>query len=146
MQTRALRVLTGGSDGETLATDGQGNPNHHSGIGRIVCAFRKWRGEPAPTWWDEAKHGEWVYGDIPGFCKAETIESIRKQGFVLTPGRYVGAESQDDDGEPFTEKCPRLLAELEESFAKGERLTAVVRERLARVKSPGTEKVLGYGG
>ena len=146
MQTRALRVLTGGDVGETLLADGMGDPKHDSDIGRIVYAFRQWRGEPAPAWWDESKHGEWVYRDIPGFCKAETIEGIRKQGFALTPGRYVGAELQDDDGEPFTEKYPRLLAELEESFAEGERLTAVVRERLARIESPGTEKVLGNGG
>ena len=51
---------------------------------------------------------------------------------MLTPGRYVGAEEQEDDGEPFTEKYPRLLAELEESFTEGERLTAVVRELLWR--------------
>ena len=146
MQTRALRVLTGGDEGETLVADGQGDPNHDSDIGRIVYAFRKWRGEPAPVWWNEARHGEWVYRDIPGFCKAETIEGIRKQGSVLTPGRYVGAEALVDDGEPFTEKYPRLLAELKESFAEGERLAAVVRERLVRIESPGTDKVLGHGG
>ena len=146
MQTRALRVLTGGDDGETLLADGLGNPKHDSDIGRIVYAFRQWRGEPAPAWWDEAEHGEWFYRDIPGFCKAETIEGIRKHGFVLTPGRYVGAEAPEDDGEPFTVKYPRLLAELEESFAKGEQLTAVVREYLVRIESPGTDKVLGYGG
>ena len=146
MQTRALRVFTGGDDGETLLADGLGDPNHDSDIGRIVYAFRQWRGEPAPAWWKEAQHGEWTYRDIPGFCKAETIEGIKKQGLVLTPGRYVGAEEQEDDGEPFTEKYPRLLAEIEESFAEGERLTAVVRERLVRIESPGTDKVLGYGG
>ena len=146
MQTRALRVLTGGDEGETLVADEQGDPNHDSDIGRIVYAFRKWRGEPAPVWWNEARHGEWVYRDIPGFCKAETIEGIRKQGSVLTPGRYVGAEALVDDGEPFTEKYPRLLADLKESFAEGERLAAVVRERLVRIESPGTDKVLGHGG
>ena len=130
MQTRALRVLTGDDDGETLLVDGLGDPNHDSDIGRIVYAFRQWRGESAPAWWNEAEHGEWIYRDIPGFCKAETIEGIRKQGFVLTPGRYVGTEEQEDDGEPFSEKYPRLLAELEESLAEGERLTAVVREKL----------------
>ena len=92
MQTRALRVLTGGDDGETLLADGLGDPNHDSDIGRIVYTFRQWRGEPAPAWWEKAEHGEWVYRDIPGFCKAETIEGIKKHGFVLTPGRYVGAE------------------------------------------------------
>ena len=134
METRTLRVLTGGDDGETLLIDGLGDPNHDSDIGRIVYAFRQWRGEPAPGWWDETKHGEWAYHDIPGFCKTETIEGIKKQGFVLTPGRYVGAEEQEDDGEPFTEKYPRLLAELEKSFSEGERLTGVIREHLAGVQ------------
>jgi len=130
MQTRTLRVLTGGDDGEALLADGLGDPNPESDIGRIVYAFRQWRGEPAPDWWDEAKHGKWNYRDIPGFCKAETTEGIGKHGFVLPPGRYVGAEEQEDDGEPFAEKYPRLLAELEECFGEGERLTALVRERL----------------
>ena len=134
MQTRALRVLTGSNDGETLLADGMGDPKHDSDIGRIVYAFRQWRGEPVPAWWDEAKHGEWVYRDIPGFCKAESIERIKSNGFVLTPGRYVGAEVQEDDGEPFKEKYPRLVAELEESFAEGEQLTGLIREYLARVQ------------
>ena len=146
MQTRALRVLTGNDDGETRSADGWGDPNHDSDIGRIIYAFRQWRGEPAPAWWDQAEHGKWVYRDILGFCKAEQIEGIKKHGFVLTPGRYVGAEAQEDDGESFTEKYPRLLADLEASFAEGERLTAVVRERMARIVSTGADKELGYGG
>ena len=52
MQTRALRMLTGNEDGETRSSDGRGDPNHDSDIGRIVYAFRQWRGEPAPEWWD----------------------------------------------------------------------------------------------
>jgi len=130
MQTRTLRVLTGGDDRETMLADSLGDPNPGSDIGRIVYAFRQWRGEPTPNWWDEAEHGKWEYRDIPGFCKAETIEGIGKPGFVLTPGRYVGAEVQEDDGESFAENYPRLLAELEECFGEGERLTALVRERL----------------
>ncbi|MEO8059979.1 MAG: class I SAM-dependent DNA methyltransferase [Burkholderiales bacterium] len=133
MQTRTLRVLTGGNDGESMLADGMGDPNFDSDLGRIVYAFRQWRGEPAPAWWDEAHHGAWAYSDIPGFCKAESIAGIGKHGFVLTPGRYVGAEEQVDDGEPFTEKYPRLLAELEVCFGEGERLMAVVRERLKGV-------------
>jgi len=139
LRTRTLRVLTGGDDGETLLADGMGDPNVDSDIGRIVYAFRQWRGEPAPDWWDEASvaeggHGNWEYRDIPGFCKAETIAGIGKHGFVLTPGRYVDAEPQEDDGEPFEEKYPRLLAELEECFGEGERLMGVVREKLAEVR------------
>ena len=85
-------MLTGGDDGESMLADGMGDPNFDSDLGRIVYAFRQWRGEPAPDWWDEAQHAEWAYRDIPGFCKGETIARIGKYGFVLTPGRYVGAE------------------------------------------------------
>ena len=74
MQTRTLRVLTGGDDGESMLADGMGDPNFDSDLGRIVYAFRQWRGEPAPDWWGEVQHGKWEYRDIPGFCKAETIE------------------------------------------------------------------------
>jgi len=133
LQTRTLRVLSGGDDGETLLADGLGDPKPDTDIGRIVTAFRQWRGEPAPEWWSEAEHGEWAYRDVPGFCKSETIKGMSKHGFVLTPGRYVGVEEQEDDGEPFTEKYPRLLAELEECFAEGERLMGVVRGKHGRI-------------
>jgi len=130
MQTRTLRVLTGGDDGETLLADGMGEPNHDSDLGRIVYAFRQWRGEPAPDWWDDGKHGEWAYRDIPGFCKSAKIEDIAKHGCVLTPGRYVGADESEDDGEPFEEKYPRLLAELEECFGEGDEIRGRLLESL----------------
>lgn len=76
-----------------------------------------------------------VYSDVPGFCKAETIGGIGKHGFVLAPDGYVGAEEQEDDGEPFPEKHPRLLAELEECFGEGERLMVVVRVKLSEFSS-----------
>ena len=135
MQTRTLRVLSGGDDGESMLADGMGDAKADSDIGRIVYAFRQWRGEPKPDWWDETQHGEWSYRDIPGFCKSSKVEEIEKHGFVLTPGRYVGTEEQEDDGELFTEKYPRLLAELEEYFSEGDRLTATVRERLQGVRN-----------
>ena len=104
-------------------------------LGRIVYAFRQWRGEPAPDWWVDAEHGKWEYRDIPGFCKSETIAAIGKHGFVLTPGRYVSTEEQEDYGESFAEKCPQLLADLEECFGEDERLTAVVRAALSGIDS-----------
>ena len=63
-----------------------------------------------------------------------TLAEIAQHGHVLTPGRYVGAEEQADDAEPFAEKYPRLVAELEEHFAEGERLTALIRQRLGEVE------------
>lgn len=134
LQTRTLRVLSGSDDGETMLEDGKGDPKPDTDIGRIVYAFRQWRGEPQPDWWDESKHGAWVYQDIPGFCKAAQLDDIVKHGFVLTPGRYVGTEVQEDDDEPFVEKYPRLLAELEQCFSESEMLTTAIRERLGGVK------------
>ena len=63
------------------------------------------------------------------------MEEITKHGHVLTPGRYVGAEELEEDAEPFAEKYPRLVAELEECFAEGERLADVIREQLGRVQN-----------
>ena len=57
--------------------------------------------------------------DIPGFCKRTTLEEIREHGNVLTPGRYVGAEAQEDDGEPFEEKITRLTERLADQMAEG---------------------------
>ncbi|MDP9192558.1 MAG: type I restriction-modification system subunit M [Acidobacteriota bacterium] len=131
MQTRTLRVLTGGDDdGDTLLADGLGDPKPDSDLGRIVYAFRQWRGEPPPAWLNETEHGVWAYRDIPGFCKSETIEGIGKHGFLLTPGRFVGAEAQEEDAEPFAEKYSTLLAELEKCFAESKRLEAIVRANL----------------
>jgi type I restriction enzyme M protein len=131
LQTRVLRVLTGMEDDECFP--GTTDPLPTSDIGKIVYAYRKWRGEPKPDWWKPKEHGEWKYEAIPGFCKPATIEEIAKHGHVLTPGRYVGAEDIEEDAEPFAEKYPRLVAEVEEYLKEGERLAAVIRQRLSGV-------------
>ena len=95
-------------------------------IARIANTYHAWRGEK--------EAGE--YADVPGFCKSATLEEIRKHGHVLTPGRYVGAEAQEDDGEPFEEKMKRLVAQLREQQAEAARLDAAIAANL---------KELGYG-
>src|SRR5262249_12131380 len=87
------------------------------------------------AWRDEKKAG--AYADVPGFCKSATLEEVRKHGHVLTPGRYVGAEAQEDDGEPFAEKMKRLVATLREQQAEAAKLDAAIAANL---------KELGYGG
>ena len=77
------------------------------------------------------------YADIPGFCKSATTAEIAAHGFVLTPGRYVGAEEVADDGEPFEEKMPRLIAELHAQFAESATLEEAIKANL---------KGLGYDG
>jgi len=67
---------------------------------------------------------------VPGFCKSATLEEIRKHGYVLTPGRYVGAAQQEDDGEPFEEKMARLSALWREQRAEAARLDTAIEANL----------------
>jgi type I restriction enzyme M protein len=96
-------------------------------IARIGRAYHAWRGE------EDA--GE--YEDVAGFCKSATLDEIRGHGHVLTPGRYVGTEVVEDDGEAFEEKMKRLTATLREQMAEASKLDAAIEGNL---------KELGYGG
>jgi len=89
-------------------------------VTRIAGAYHAWRGE--------ADAGD--YEDLPGFCKSATLEEIRKHGHVLTPGRYVGAEVQEDDGETFDEKMKRLTATLREQQVEAAKLDAAITASL----------------
>jgi len=89
-------------------------------IARIAGTYHAWRGDPDA--------GE--YADVPGFCKSATLDEIRKQGYVLTPGRYVGAEERDEDDEPFDEKMRRLVAEWREQQAEARRLDEAIERNL----------------
>jgi type I restriction enzyme M protein len=95
-------------------------------IGEIARTYHAWRGEE--------KDG--VYEDKPGFCKSARLEEIRSHDYVLTPGRYVGAEELEDDGVLFEEKMAELSATLYEQFAEADRLEAAIKRNL---------EVLGYG-
>jgi type I restriction enzyme M protein len=71
-----------------------------------------------------------VYQDILGYCKGATLDDIREHGHVLTPGRYVGAPPQEDDGVPFEERMSQLTNELSEQFAESKRLEEEIRKNL----------------
>ncbi|XHC25120.1 MAG: type I restriction-modification system subunit M [Phycisphaerales bacterium] len=89
-------------------------------IARIADTYHAWRGEG----------GE--YEDIAGFCKSATTEEIAGHGFVLTPGRYVGAEDVEDDGEPFEEKMARLTTVLQEQFRETSVLQKTINDSVLR--------------
>jgi type I restriction enzyme M protein len=89
-------------------------------IAKIANTYHAWRGEKDA--------GE--YADVPGFCKSATLEDIRKHGHVLTPGRYVGAAEQEEDGEPFDQKMQRLVAQLREQQAEAAKLDAAIAANL----------------
>jgi type I restriction enzyme M protein len=73
------------------------------------------------------------YTDIPGFCKSATTAEIAAHGHVLTPGRYVGAEEVADDGDPFEEKMPRLVAELHAQFVESAKLEQAIKANLTKL-------------
>jgi type I restriction enzyme M protein len=104
---------------------------------KITSTYHLWRGDPHPVPLPMGEGGRrsgegesMHYQDVAGFCKSATTQEIAGHGFVLTPGRYVGAEQVDDDGEPFDEKMPRLIAELEAQFAESAKLEAQIRANL----------------
>ncbi len=71
--------------------------------------------------------------EVKGFCAVATTEKIAKQDYILTPGRYVGIEEQEDDGEPFEDKMKRLTGELSELFAKSHELEDKIRKNLGAI-------------
>lgn len=76
------------------------------------------------------------YQDVAGFCKVATIDEIKDNNFVLTPGRYVGTEEQEDDGIPFEEKMADLTSKLAEQMQEGARLDEEIKKVL---------EAIGYG-
>lgn len=95
-------------------------------IQKIADTYHAWRGEESA--------GE--YADVAGFCKSASLDEIRKHGHVLTPGRYVGAVEQEDDGELFEEKMARFSAQWRDQRATAVKLDAAIEANL---------KELGYG-
>jgi type I restriction enzyme M protein len=85
-------------------------------MARVAGTYHAWRGDK----------GAGAYVDVAGFCMAAKVAEIEKHGFVLTPGRYVGAEEAEVDGEPFEEKMRRLAGTLREQQAEAARLDAAI--------------------
>ena len=71
--------------------------------------------------------------DVKGICAVADLQTIEKQDFILTPGRYVGIEEVEDDGEPFEEKMTRLTSELSEMFKKSHELEDEIRKKLGAI-------------
>lgn len=95
-------------------------------VQKIADTYHAWRGEG----------GAGEYADVAGFCKSATLDDIGKHSHVLTPGRYVGAAEQEDDGEPFEEKMFRLTSMWREQRIAAAKLDAAIEVNL---------KELGYG-
>lgn len=94
-------------------------------IAKIAGSYHSWRGE------SEAD----IYEDVPGFCKAVTLDEIRDHSHILTPGLYVGAAAEEADDLPFEEQFADLKEILAEQFAHGEELSALIQQKLGAVQT-----------
>ncbi|HLO97600.1 MAG TPA: class I SAM-dependent DNA methyltransferase [Fimbriimonas sp.] len=90
-------------------------------VKHIAATYHAWRGE----------EGNGEYNDIPGFCYSAPLTEVQGHGYVLTPGRYVGAEAAEEDAEPFEDKMKRLTAQLSEQMEKGKELDEAIKANLA---------------
>jgi type I restriction enzyme M protein len=95
-------------------------------IKKIADSYHAWRGEPI-----DGKRVE--YNDVAGFCKAAKIDEIRKHGHILTPGRYVGAEEEENDEVEFEEKMQRLTTELAELMNESNKLDDEIKKNLSEI-------------
>ena len=87
-------------------------------VEKISSTYHAWRGEGGK------------YEDIKGFCKAAILDEIKKHGYILTPGRYVGVEEIEEDDEKFKEKMKRLTSELKKQFNQSDELEAAIKKNL----------------
>ena len=91
-------------------------------IQKVATTYHAWRGTKEET-----------YEDIAGFCKAAKLEEVREHDYILTPGRYVGLEAEEDDAIPFEEKMERLTRELSARFKESKKLEDQIREVLGGI-------------
>jgi type I restriction enzyme M protein len=106
MVNRRLRVFGDGEKGD---------------IQKIAAAYHQWRN----------KAGK--YNDVDGFCKAASFDEVAANNYVLSPGRYVGTEAEQDDGVSFEEKMEKLASELAYQFKEGQRLELQIKDNLKRI-------------
>ena len=92
-------------------------------ITKISDTYHTWRGEIKGK----------KYQDIAGFCKSSSLDEIRKHEWVLTPGKYVGTEDEEEDEELFEEKVIILTSELAKQMKDGKKLNEELKKNLERI-------------
>ena len=95
----------------------------------IAKTYHAWRGEAEAGGYE-------AYEDEAGYCKSASLDDLKANDYVLSPGRYVGAAAIEDDGIPFETKMAEMSQTLYSQLEKSEKLDAVIRKNL---------EVLGYG-
>lgn len=94
-------------------------------IAKISDTYHKWRSSGKPECLP--------YEDIPGFCKAANIQDIRKNNYILTPGRYIDFKEVAEDGVAFDDKMQSLTAILSKQMQKTNELDEATKQNLAKI-------------
>ncbi len=105
-------------------------------MAKISEAYHAWKGRdgsPSRPSDEAARPAVEPYQNVPGFCYSAKVEEIEKHGYVLTPGRYVGAEAVEDDGIPFEKKMTDLSATLYAQMREAKKLDAVICKNLEKL-------------
>lgn len=89
-------------------------------ITRMTTTYHNWRNQEQ-------------YTDEKGFCKSASLQEIKDNDYVLTPGRYVGIPDEEDDGIPFEEKMATLTAQLAQQMGKEQELNEEIKKQLAKI-------------
>jgi type I restriction enzyme M protein len=131
--TRDKRVNGRNRSGETLFIDARKLGRMESRVFRVFDAADIAKIASTYHAWRQDGETGTEYQDMPGFCFSAKRKEIEKHDYVLTPGRYVGAEVEDEDGEAFNEKMLRLTAQLKEQFTESARIEEEVKKNLARL-------------
>jgi len=92
-------------------------------IAKIAGTYHNWRGKE----WQEK------YKDIPGFCQAANIQEIRKNNYILTPGRYINFKEAEEDGVAFEEKMQQLTATLKQQMQNATSLDETIKINLSKI-------------
>jgi len=100
-------------------------------LNKVTETYHTWQTTTPSSRTEQSEDPGSIYENIPGFCASVTLEGIQKHDYVLTPGRYVGAALEEDDGEPFAEKMARLTAQLKTQFAESDKLEVEIKNNLA---------------
>lgn len=93
-------------------------------IATIADIYHKWRASAS-----SARQ----YQDIPGLCKSATIDDIRKNNYILTPGRYIDFKETEEDNEAFDDKMKQLTSTLSAQMQKAYALDNEIKKNLEKI-------------
>jgi type I restriction enzyme M protein len=97
-------------------------------IAQIADTYHNWR-KSSESGFSELKD----YQDVAGFCKSANIQDVRKNNYILTPGRYIDFKEVAEDGVAFDDKMKQLTKTLKEQMQKAVSLDNDIKNNLEKI-------------